>query len=273
MPVLEPPLSLTCFEPRRRLSAGRSRPILAACTDEEGAEFLTVLKLRQPDRPYNDGHFGGTSLAAELICSALGRAVGLAVPDYAIVNVSSDVLAGVANPELRALLSANLGLNFGALYHEGFTMWSPRAVSRATGIFEGMQHVLAFDALVINGDRQALNPNLLVRGDELLAIDHSLALPIHRWAPADVAASPFLPESSVRQHSAFPVLTRRSPPCATLPEAWKATITDDELTRLRSWIPPSWEHTPGHLDTMFGFLTARRGRVDAVAAELRRILR
>jgi hypothetical protein len=86
--LFTPPFLLQSVELRERTEGGRTRPWIVVAEDEEGDRRKVVLKLRRPGPPVGDGHYGGTSLACELICSAIARLVGLRVPNYAVVSVS-----------------------------------------------------------------------------------------------------------------------------------------------------------------------------------------
>ncbi len=272
--MLMPPLKLTCFEYRRRLDGGVTRPLLMAAVDNSGKEYQVVLKVRQPD--VRDGHFEATSLACELICAMLARAGGLAVPDYAIVEVPAALLQypqAVPDERVRHLLKANLGPNFGTIYHEAAHTWHPsRAALITTELLGVLTDVLTFDATVINGDRTGTKPNLLWNGKQALLIDHSYALPIHTADEATLASSPLFPESSVRAHCTFDILTGRGSAFDRLLTTWQAAVSDGDLQQLRGVIPASWERRTGDLDKIFRFLMARPARFADIHTDLKRIV-
>jgi len=267
--VIEEPLQLVAFEYRRELPGGRTGPLLVAAMLEDGSELEVVVKLRHPDA--RDGHFEGTSLACELVCSVLGRAVGLSVPDYSIVEIPAELPEGVADRRIRDLLTRNVGDNFATRYQEGYGLWNPAYRPRSSDLMEALEDVLSFDATVINGDRKAAKPNLLWRGENLLAIDHSLALPVHQWDDEVIASSPLMPEAEVRAHCAFDALAGRLRQFQAMLDRWRTRVPPEDLARLRTFIPASWERRPGDLDRVFRFLTERPPRFDAIAGELRRV--
>ncbi len=272
--MLTPPLKLTCFEYRRRLEGGVTRPLLMAAADETGKEHQVVLKVRRPD--VRDGHFEGTSLACELICSILARAIGLAVPDYAIVEVPAVLLQypqAVPDEKVRQLLKANIGPNFGSSYQEAAFSWSPSSAAQITTELIGfLADVLTFDAAVLNGDRTGAKPNLLWNGKQPLLIDHSYALPIHTADEATLVSSPLFPESHVRAHCAFNTLSGRGSEFKSLIEMWQALISDGDLRQLRALIPSTWEKRVGDLDKIFRFLSARPTRFADIQTDLKRIV-
>src|SRR5262245_33379622 len=130
------------------MAGGLTRPLLMAAMDEAGNERKVVLKVVHPDVP--EGHYEGTSLACELICSALARTLGVTVPDFAIVEVPAELPPSVQNRRARDLLAANVGENFGSEYHEGYARWNPLDRPSSEVLIEALEDVLSFDAAVIN---------------------------------------------------------------------------------------------------------------------------
>jgi hypothetical protein len=170
-----PPLRLTAFEFRERMPGGSSRPMLLACEDETGNEVIVVAKLREiaatgvPNR-------GPAGLACELVCAVLARAAGLAVPNYAIVEVGEEFAASVRDTEAREELLRNVGENFGSVYQEDCSNFLPEMRMGDAGRL-GLESVLALDAFVLNPDRTAAKPNLIFRGETVYLIDHALCFP------------------------------------------------------------------------------------------------
>lgn len=269
--MIEPPLQLVAFEYRTRLEGGVTRPLLMAAMDESDREYLLVLKPRLPDA--STGHYGGTSLACELVVSMLARHVGLPVPDYAVVDVPREILPGISDRSVRALLTRNVGQNFGCVYHEGMKLWEPTHRPRSSDGFDALEDVLALDATVINGDRKKEKPNLLVRGDSMILIDHSLALPAHLWANEQIEESPLLPDEQILEHCTQEALYERGRPFERLHTRWQAELAATDLDRIRAAIPPDWERRGGDLERIFSFLARRSARFTDIQVALRRIVR
>lgn len=269
--MLEPPMRLLCFEYRARLKGGLTQPLLMAAMDENGREFEIVLKVQHPDS--REGHYEGTSLACELISAVLARATGLPVPDYAVAEIPGELPAAISNRSVRDLLARNMGENFGCVYHEGFALWDADHEPRSAELLDGLEDVLTFDATIINGDRKRQKPNLLWRGENLLLIDHSLALPVHLWEEGVITTSPLFPEAQVEQYCVYRALAKKEREFRRTVDNWKTEINLTELGRLRSFIPASWERRAGDLDRIFQFLEARPARFEDISAELRRIVK
>ncbi len=271
--MLQPPTRLTCIEVRRRIENNTAtKPLFGRALDENGDEFDIILKVRQPDVEH--GHFEATSLACELICSVIARAIGFTVPDYCIVEVRGGLLDGAPTPEIRRLLADNIGLNFGSLYIEGCAPWIPPAeggLEPDDEICADLEDVLVFDSVVFNGDRKRTKTNLLWAGYDLIPIDHSLALLAHDWTAERITASPLFPEEQIRQHCAFPSVEGHEREYLALLEIWRQNVTEADITQLRTFIPKAWERQPGDLDRIFDFLRGRSGQFDATTQHLRRI--
>ena len=232
-----------------------------------------VMKVRHPDVPRGRGHYEGTSLACELICAMLARAAGLKVPDYAIIEVRSEMPNSVSNSEVRELLRNNVGANFGTVYLEGSSTWRPRPLDRRAALSDVVEGVLVFDSLVINGDRQQDKSNLLWDGRDLFLIDHSVALPAHLWGSDVILESPLFPEENVKEHCAYVSIAGQGRGFNDLCGEWRRNILAEDIEQLKSVIPASWELREGDLDRIFRFLGARETRFDDTSAHLRRILR
>ena len=199
------PARLVAFEYRGQMKGGRTRPLLVACSDESGSQTQVVLKVRSGS--IEEGSFGPCSLACELICSVLARAAGLTVPDYAIVEIEEDFVQSVTDRRDRERLLKNLGENFGSVYQEDCARFHPSRRLDYEGQC-GLESILASDDYVLNNDRQASNPNLLLRGDNLYLIDHSLCFP-HLASPGVWEPwNEFLPETSIRSHCTYPSILR-----------------------------------------------------------------
>lgn len=267
---LEAPQRLVAFEPRDRLSSagpsgGASRPPLVYAQDELGATYQVVLKVRNPD---SGTHFGPTSLACEMICSVLARALGLPVPDYFIIDIPSGfgALLLPEEPDYAALLTANEGENFGCEYHEGYAIW-PLEQPRSVEAQETLESLLVFDTAVGNGDRTYSKPNLLAKGENYLLIDHSLAM-MPEWPAHAVPGSDFW-----LKHCAADALSNKRHAFREPFGAWISGISEEDIERLRSFIPLSWEKSHGDLDKIFDYLTGRPLAFETLSQQIRSVLK
>jgi hypothetical protein len=257
------------FEYRKHLRDGVTQPLLVVARDPDGRAVEVVLKVRKPAS--RDGHFGATSLACELICAVLARSINLSVPDYFIVEVPRSFPSSIPQESARRLLQKNQGLNFATRYIEDSMLWNPSKTEGRPP--EALEHILAFDATVINGDRRFDNPNLLwLGGEEFYLIDHSCALPMALWKDAEIDASPLFPETKTREHCTYPSLKGRGIAFVECLGQWAGRIDESTLDELRAFIPDSWEEKPRDIDRIFRFLSKRPSRFSEIQNELRRIV-
>jgi hypothetical protein len=125
---------------------------------------------------------GPRALVAEILVAALARALGLPVPELALIQLEAEFGQGERDPEIRDVLRASEGVNVGLRYMDGAFNLDPVAVPEAvTG--ELAARVVWLDALVTNPDRSARNPNLMLWSGRTWLIDHGAALfDHHDWS-------------------------------------------------------------------------------------------
>lgn len=275
--MIKPPLLLNCFEFKKRLEGGNTRPFLFAADDENDNEYDVVVKVRKPDTA--NGHLGATSLACELICSILLKLLNLPVPEYAIVTITESLAASLPIERDRNLLMANKGKNFGTIFYKGATTWYPNSQSSLSDDQIALiEDVLTFDSTVINGDRKTDKPNMLQIGKENLLIDHSLAIPVCLWSNKDIDDSPLFPEEQIKAHCGFKPLsskikdTLNSFDFTKLLSNWKDVLSKEDWKTIREFIPSSWEENHGDLDKIFRFLQKRPGKFTDISNSLRSIV-
>ena len=256
------------------MDGGITKPRLIVAIDDNNQTKEVVLKLKFPTTSVGprEGHYAGTSLACELICAALARAIGLNVPDYAIVNIAPGFANSIHETSARNLIMNNIGLNFGTEYHESFALWDPISYKPSPAAIDQLEDILSFDSIVINGDRQFSKPNLLYRGDEFLLIDHSLALPVHFWDQQTFASLPHILKEIIEDHCVKRHLRRRSSSYSRVFDIWQERINSQALEELRAMLPESWEHKPGDIDRIFMFLHGRNRHFSDMSNSLMEVL-
>ncbi|MFI6576016.1 HipA family kinase [Nocardiopsis sp. NPDC050513] len=125
---------------------------------------------------------GRKTLVAEVVAGELGRALGLPVPELALVEMDPVIGRGEPDPEVQELLRASGGLNLGMDFLPGSLGFDP--VTFDVGP-EFAGRVLWFDALTGNVDRSWRNPNMLLWHGRPYLIDHGATLIFHHnWAGA-----------------------------------------------------------------------------------------
>lgn len=172
------------------LREGGSLPALVEAEDDG----LYVLKFRAA------GH-GAKALVAELVCGELARALGLRVPEQALIEVDDALGRNEPDAEVRDLLRGSVGLNLGLDFLPGSLGFDPAVGPAPTS--DEASDIVWWDALITNVDRTAKNPNLLWWHARLWLIDHGSALYFHHaWSGAE--ASERSPFPAVAQHVLLP---------------------------------------------------------------------
>jgi hypothetical protein len=187
---------------------------------------LYVLKFRGAGQ-------GSLALVAEWIAGEIGRAIGLRVPEIVLVEVDPALGRNEPDDEIRDLLRASVGLNLALDYLPGSVMFDPAARDRAES--DLASRAVWFDAFVMNVDRTARNPNLLLWHKALYFIDHGAALYFHHdWPSLDrMATSPFAP---VRKH----VLLPWADAIAEADAALRPMLTEEMFAGIVADIPDEW---------------------------------
>jgi hypothetical protein len=161
---------------------------LPAVVDTD-ADELWVAKFRGAGQ-------GARVLIAELVVGGLARALGLPVPDLALIELPPEFGTMERDAEIQELLRKSAGLNVGLRYLDGafnFDLMAAGALVDA----ELAARIVWFDAFVTNPDRTGRNPNLMVWQHRPWLIDHGAALYQHHdWRGVD----------ETRTRAAFPLV-------------------------------------------------------------------
>ncbi len=155
---------------------------------------LYVLKFRGAGQ-------GPLALVAELIAGEIGRALGLPVPELALMELDPALGRNEPDQEIRDLLQASAGLNLAMDFLPGSLMFDPAARDRVAS--ELASRVVWFDAFITNVDRTARNPNMLWWHKSLYLIDHGASLYFHHnWGNLEQNALSVFP--AIRDHVLLP---------------------------------------------------------------------
>ncbi len=226
-------MSLVAVRYQQTFTHGHSRPLLIAAEDPlTDRRHEIVLKLA-PDM--QSGHIG---LAVEMICAELAARIGLLAARGWCVEVGADFAGSVPDSDARRRLGQATGTQFGSTYYTGQFHLPLADDAVGSALFEKAAAVLLFDALIGNDDRHREKPNCLVRGDEIVLIDHERAFPALRreirppaWEPGGLE---FVPN-----HSFFSGLRGQLPDFSTAAEAWHA-VTPAIAAELIATVPATW---------------------------------
>ena len=259
---------VTADEVIRTAATGRTRPILMRCEADTDSPKELFCKISEGcDR-------GVTSLAIEVVAARLAINLGLPVPVPYLVDIPSGLVSAVNDVDIAARLQTGAGVCFGSSRVQGFGAWS--SGSRVT---EAMQPValsaLVFDAVIENADRRPSNPNCLVSGDRIRLIDHEMAFPatetlIGRRPPWQTGGLAWLsqPDGHIFRNE----LGKRSLDYSFLPGVW-SKVTDSRLLDYRAAIPSEWSRALPAVEDALKRIRNARDNLNAVIAEIQRVLR
>ncbi len=212
--------SLTVTRYVQPLREGGSLPAIVEASDDG----LYVMKFRGAGQ-------GRKALVAEVIAAELARALGLPMPKTALLGLDRRFGLNEPHDEIRDLLNASVGLNFGIDYLPGSITFDPVLPGALTPMLASQ--VVWFDALVLNVDRTARNPNLLTWHSAALAHrPRGVALlspRLGRPFPAS-AKSPF---AAIKDHVLLPFATKLDQADAELARA----LTPDVLRAVLAEVP------------------------------------
>lgn len=235
------------------LREGGSLPGLVEAADDG----MYVVKLRGAGQGVN-------ALASELIVGELARAVGLRVPQIALLSLGDDIGRAEPDPEIQALLRASVGLNVGLDFLPAALPFSI-AAGHATSVEEAAG-VVWLDLLTTNVDRTPRNPNLLWWHGQLWLIDHGAAL--YRQHAATLGpAEADRPFPQIADHVLLALLgetpAERLEALRAAHERLAPLLTQQLLEQIGANVPPEWAGSHDYA----GYLATRAAVVERTLAE------
>ncbi|HEY5057396.1 MAG TPA: HipA family kinase [Gaiellaceae bacterium] len=204
------------------LREGGSLPALVEASDDG----LYVLKFRGAGQ-------GRKALVAEVVAGELGRALGFAVPELALVELDPALGRAEPDPEIQDLLAASVGLNLGVDFLPGALPFNP-AVAPAVEP-ELAAEIVWFDAFVTNVDRTAKNTNMLLWHERLWLFDHGAALYFHHAAAA-AEGHELTPFPAISEHVLLPFAAS----IADADTRLAPRVTTELLEEIAGAVPSEW---------------------------------
>ncbi len=232
------------FQATRYVQPLREGGSLPAVVDTDGGG-LFVTKFRGAGQ-------GARVLVAEIIAHGIAMAMGLPVPELAIIDLPDRFGQTEPDSEIQDLLKASRGVNVGLRYLDGAFNFDPVA---AQDVIDGRfaASLVWLDAFITNPDRTARNPNLLVWQRKPWLIDHGASLYMHYDWPSVNEARTTTPFPLIRQH----VLLLRSGDLETADREAITALTDDVLFNIVASVPEALLMDPLTGDESVDAVTAR----------------
>ncbi len=241
--------TLTAMQYLTPLREGGSLPAIVRADDGE----LYVIKF------LGSGH-GRKALIAELVAGEIGRALGLRVPDMALMELDPALGASEPDQEIQDLLRASSGINLGFRYLPQALAYSP--LLQPPPDPDLASAIVWFDSYITNVDRTPKNVNILIWQHDLWLIDHGSSLYFHHtWQ--DYVERSRTPFSPIRDHVLLPFAGELDQAHASL----RPRLNPELLATIVDAIPDPWlDDEPrfnSHADHRRAYLTYLTNRLDA----------
>ncbi|HTM45649.1 MAG TPA: HipA family kinase [Polyangiaceae bacterium] len=218
---------LTAQQVLSRVHRGSSSPVVV--TTNSGIFFT---KLRGAGQ-------GVLALVAEIIVAELAQAIGLPVPERALIELPIDIESDDKNDELADLLRRSAGLNLGFRFLDNAKDATARDLLALDNDFAA--RVLWLDGLCMNPDRSLVNPNILLWHGGPWLIDHGAALPFHHDWGRVTEASP----QEAMDYSRH-IFAERLPALRHLDDALARVLTRDRIRTAIAAVPEDMLLTPSN---------------------------
>lgn len=248
---------------------GRTRPVRVVVEAPDGTEFEAYLKAPHlGDKPFP--HL----LEREWFAGRVAHQLGLPCAPPLQIQLTPEVLDSEPDLHLRARLQAGPPILFGSFSGgSGWIEWSDSmSISRAN--VQLAAEIYLFDTIIQNWDRCTPNPNLLVRGDRLLMIDHGEAFVAATGTPAerDYHKVPWT-LGGVQNHEgefeAHPLWSKLRPKnrvdFAAAADRWKH-LPDDAFDLIAEDVPSCWNKFAA--SQIVSYLNEAVEEIDAIVANV-----
>jgi hypothetical protein len=251
--------------------SGRNRPLRVVVETDDGVDHEAVMK------PAGWGELTIGGVTKELLSAAVGALVGLPLCEPFIVEADAQLIGVIEDDHVRNGLTACAWPAF-ATSHAG-KQWQNWSVGDQVtdGRRAAAMAILLFDAVADNADRGGATPNLLVKGDELRAIDHELCFsaaqligvqPKPPWQRGGLEWMLTAEKKNVLMLSLAKTADLDFDP---IRDAW-AGLADAELDAILHLLPHSWGGASALAQAAIQRTKDVRDHIDACIVELKRML-
>lgn len=239
------------------------------CVAPNGTEFEAYLKAPH----LGEKHFPFL-LEREWFAGKLARQLGLPCALPLQIRLDSEVVASVQDHVLRAKLYEGPGVLFGSLNAgPGWSLWSDAMVLSRDHV-QIAAEIYLFDTIIQNWDRCAANPNLLIKGDQFLMIDHGEAFVDATGTDAERELTPrpwalggvLNHEGEYEMHPLWPKLRPKNRVDFTAAaDRWRA-LPDDAFTLIAADVPDCWNKAA--TSKISSYMTEAMESLNAIVANI-----
>lgn len=178
---------------------------------------------------WSGGAEGPSAIAADYIALRLARTIGIAVPTPRLLQLTDTVIDSKQDPELNDLVRRSLGTNLGIDEVSTFQPYEPQHREAVNASLRST--VYAFDLLLLNMDRIADNPNMVMTPNGLMCWDFAAAMELRMLFNG----------RSIEERQVYPLL-RQHPffePGPPPPVAW-LSIDESVIREILADLPEEW---------------------------------
>jgi hypothetical protein len=250
----------------RKMSVGRNAPVLLACQETEVIAKFSACEC------------GAMGLIREALAAMLARDLGLAVPEPCAVDISAEFVESIPGDEgqVKRLIGASVSPAFGSSkLPNGYSLWTAdRDVSDE--MLEQAGEIFAFDALILNPDRIATNPNCQASAERFAIFDHELSLVTETVGtflqppPWQVGSLSQLAGGSA-EHLLFRGIRTRNPTLQRLEESWRG-LRPARIDEYGAALPATWLAKPESVTNALKYLKDVIDHLTECFQEVRRVL-
>lgn len=251
----------------RSTTRGKTQPLILMCQKFNGEQVEVVAKFSAGCEQ------NVANLAREVIASCLASDLGLAVPEPFLIEVTEDWIAALPQQQ-RERVRRSSNIAFGCKLITGqVSTWNP-GILPSEQLFQKIESIFFFDAMIQNMDRQGSNPNCLVHGDEIFIIDHEIAFTHHLmlfWKrPWEVDGLKALEAPGM--HIFRELLRGREVNYGPIRDAWLA-LDDETIDGYADMIPEEWrQEATDDIQRAISLIKAVRDNIDDCVIEVQRVL-
>lgn len=248
---------------------GRTKPVRVFCEAPDGTELEGYLK-----GPQLGEKLFPCLLEREWFAGRLARQMGLPCAPPLMVGLTPEVVASEPDAFLRARLQAGPEILFASLSGgPGWIEWSD-SMTVARKDLQLATEIYLFDTIIQNWDRCAPNPNLLVKGEKFLMIDHGEAFVAATGSDPerDFHGLPWEiggVENHIGEYEIHPLWPKLRPKnridFAEAANRWKA-LPDDAFTLIAADVPDCWNKTM--VSRIAAYMAKAVENVDAIVANI-----
>ena len=253
------------------MRAGRTKPVLIGCERASGDEVEVVAK-------FSAGGCNVEGIAREALMAMLAADLGLPVPEPFLVDIEAEFVDSlpVYQSSLAQVIRRSAVPTFGsALLPPGLSLWTvERRLSQDQ--IEPAAEIFAFDALSLNPDRRAVNPNCLSDGHRFAIFDHELGLMTetlgsfsqpYPWALNGLDSL----VQGAGEHVLYRGLKGRGAQLQRLEGAWNG-LSPQRISEYPGSLPPEWHDAVEAVKQAVEYLLHLQTRLVPAFEEIRRVL-